>query len=172
METDDNEKREAELTEFLSSIKGKVSDEDYQFFLETMKTGYDSRNALFQAAGIDENIISKLQEETQKEDFSLESISDLIAPELRKVFGIELDIENSTNQMPQFKEAASNLFDEIEMNNEKLSELLTTFIKCYKEDTDQDWDHLKQIMLEHADKFLAPSYKNAEKMGLLDENKL
>lgn len=168
MKPDKNAKRDAELTQFFSGVKESLSEDKYAGFFKTIQTGYDSREALFDAAGIDKDIVHKLQETIGREDVSLHSACDLVAPELRKLFGVEFDPESGTPEIPLFKKTEHNLFDDIGMDNEKLSDFLATFVKCYQDDTDEDWQHLSQIMLEHADKFFAPSYKKAKEAGLLE----
>jgi DNA-binding Xre family transcriptional regulator len=170
METKKDPKRDAELSDFLSDLKDKVSEEHYAVLLKTLETGYDQRNRLFETAGIDKSILEKLENTVENENFTVADICNLIAPEIRKAFSVDLDPENAEPGQIKLKKKDKNLFDEIGMSNEKLAELLTTFSKCYQNDTDEDWHHLNQIMLDYADKFFEPAYAKAKDAGLLEQN--
>lgn len=162
--------RDAEIDGFVSGLKGKLDDERVAFFKNSLATGFELRNELFETAGIDKSILEKLEKTVGKEDSSLADIFNLLAPELRKAFSVEPDPENAEPGQIKLKKSDVNLFDDIGMSNEKLAEFLTTFTKCYQDDKDEDWHHLNQLMLGYVDKFFAPAYKKAEEAGLLEDD--
>lgn len=168
MESKNGKIRDDEIQELLSGMVDKLPQEQYDVYFKSLQEGYDLRNTLFETAGIDKNIIEKLEKEVAKDDFSLESICRLVAPELRKAFSVEPDPESSPGEF-KLRKSDHNLFDDLGMSDEKLADFLITFARCYRDDTDEDWRRLSRIMLDNLDKFFAPAYEKAREAGLLED---
>jgi len=165
-----NEENDKDVKEFLEMIKGTVSEEKTKQIAEILPENIATRNAFFQAAGIDKSIFSQLEDASTHSN-SLHEICQILAPQLRKALNI--DLQESESGGPEFKQhELPNILDEIDMSNSTVANVLELIAKCYNEDKDEDWHELSQELLPYVDKFFAPSYRRSKELGLEDEGGL
>lgn len=159
---------ELDIEELLAELKELRPDENYERLQNVLNQGYHLRDNFFDSAGIDSKVITKLQEAYEK-DASTEELCALVAPELRKAFGIEVDSETSAKEEIKFKKSGENFLDDLGVTDEALGKFIALFLKCYNEDKDEDWKEFENFISPYWDKFLETSNREREEIGLIEK---